>query len=134
MISTELTVTQVKETCIYVDDLQAAKKFYSEVLGLPVIAHRPNRHVFFRAGTSVLLCFNPETTKKETQLPPHFAYGPQHLAFEVNSNQYQSWKKALQAKLELLHEQTWEKGQHSFYFKDPAGNVLEIVEVGMWDH
>jgi len=52
-------------------------------MGLSIIGFVENRHIFFRAGSSVLLCFNPETTKKEERLPPHFGTGQLHFAFEA---------------------------------------------------
>lgn len=130
-----MEIKQVKETCIYVKDLQETEKFYSEVLGLPVIGKRLPRHVFFRAGSSVLLCFNPEETKLEQELPPHYAYGPQHLAFEVSKQEYKSWKSKIEsAGIPIIHQQNWRNKYYSFYFHDPELNLLEIVEEGMWDY
>ncbi len=51
---------------------------------------------------------------KKKNLPAHYAEGKQRLAFEVP-------------------EQAWKKGLKSFYFSDPAGNVLEIVPEGIWN-
>ncbi len=127
-------IKQVKETCLYVSDLSETRKFYEDIMGFDVIGTRANRHVFFRAGTSVLLCFNPEETKNEDVLPPHFAHGPQHIAFEVDTKDYASWKEDLKAKgVKVIHEQIWRGKYHSFYFHDPHGHLLEIVETGMWD-
>ena len=129
-----MEVKQVKETCIYVEDLDRTRSFYQQVMQFPVIGSREGRHVFFRAGTSVFLCFNPESTKHEDALPPHFAYGPQHLAFEVSSKEYQEWKQHISSMgIPIIHEQKWADKYYSFYFHDPDGHVLEIVEEGMWD-
>ena len=65
---TEITVNilAVIETAIYVDDLDRAEAFYRGILGLPVTAKVPGRHVFFQVGSSsVLLAFIAETTLKE---------------------------------------------------------------------
>ncbi|MFN3404486.1 MAG: VOC family protein [Cytophagaceae bacterium] len=125
----------IKETCLYVKDLNATEAFYRDKLGLQVIARAENRHVFFRAGTSVLLCFNPEMTEKETELPPHFATGNIHMAFEVPGEQYVSWKNFIQDNgIEVIYEKTWRNNVKSFYFKDPDGHVLEIVTPGLWDY
>lgn len=88
-----MKVIGIKETCIYVSDLERTKEFYSAKLGLPLISLVKNRHVFFRAGSSVLLCFIADQTKKEKELPPHGATGSVHFAFEVSANEY---TKALQ--------------------------------------
>ena len=31
--------------------------------------------------------------------------------------------------IEVTHEHAWSEGRRSFYFKDPAGNLLEIAEL-----
>ena len=126
--------TQIKETCLYVHDLDQTRHFYEGILGLKVISHQERRHVFFRLGSSVLLCFISEATRNETMLPPHFAEGKQHIAFEVLAEDYEQMKSSLTQKgVTITHEQEWKKGVHSFYFEDPDGHVLEIVPAGMWD-
>ena len=126
--------TQIKETCLYVSDLDATEAFYRDLLEMPVISKVPERHIFFRTGSSVLLCFIPEVTANETVLPPHFAKGPQHIAFECEAEEYDNWKKNLQEKgIPIIHEQPWPGGFLSAYFHDPDGHVLEIVPKGMWE-
>ena len=34
--------------------------------------------------------------------------------------------------IEITHEQEWQGGRRSFYFKDPAGNLLEIADGDIW--
>jgi catechol 2,3-dioxygenase-like lactoylglutathione lyase family enzyme len=129
-----MTIRKIKETCLYVSDLKRTERFYHEQLGFPVISAVDNRHVFFRAGVSVLLCFNPEKTKEDKHLPPHFGYGKLHLAFEVSPEEYSLWKqKILEQHIEILHEQEWKGELKSFYFHDPDGHVLEIVPEGIWE-
>lgn len=129
-----MKVQQIKETCLYVKNLQQTRDFYEKILGLSVISFVEGRHVFFRAGSSVLLCFLPEVTKAEQTLPPHFAYGPQHIAFEVPQAEYSAWKEKLKAhEIEIIHEQHWKEELYSFYFKDPDQHVLEIIPPGIWE-
>ena len=124
---------QIKETCLYVKDLNATEEFYVEKLGLECFAKAPRRHVFFRAGTSVLLCFNSDATKVETMVPQHFAKGKQHLAFEVPIDEYDKRKEEIRSVgITITHEHTWPGGFKSFYFDDPDGHVLEVVPEGMW--
>lgn len=126
--------TQIKETCLYIPDLDKAVGFYHGILGLPIISKVEGRHVFFRCGSSVLLCFLPEVTKKESNLPPHFAKGKQHIAFEVTKSDYLKSKDILENNdIRITHEQEWKGGLKSIYFEDPFGHVLEIVPEGIWE-
>lgn len=126
--------TQIKETCLYVSDLDRAEAFYHGKMDLPVISKVDGRHIFFRAGTSVLLCFIPSATRQEKELPPHYAEGKQHIAFEVPAKEYQKCKEAMRLKgISTTHEQEWKDGLESFYFEDPDGHVLEIVPFGIWE-
>lgn len=126
--------SQIKETCLYISDLDLAEKFYHDMLKLPIIAKAQDRHIFFRAGSSVLLCFIPEATKQEETLPPHFASGKQHIAFEVDAKEYAKKKNELRGRgISITHIQQWKDGLESFYFEDPFGHVLEVVPKGIWE-
>lgn len=126
---------KIKETCLYVHDLEKAKSFYHKILGLPVISHVAGKHLFLRVGGSVLLLFNPDDSKTKTSPPAHFGGGKQHFAFEIKESDYQKWKTEIAAKgIAIIDEITWPSGKKSFYFNDPEGNVLEILpELGIWD-
>lgn len=129
-----MNFTQIKETCLYVDDLDKAQEFYQGKLGMPSISKVNGRHIFFRCGTSVLLCFNPEATREEKNLPPHFAKGKQHLAFEVSKADYEkTLNKVKEEGIWITHFQKWKGDLESFYFEDPFGHVLEIVPQGIWE-
>ncbi|HYI77160.1 MAG TPA: VOC family protein [Chryseolinea sp.] len=126
---------KIKETCLYVNDLERTKQFYHDLLGLPIIHYDAGKHIFFRLGTSVLLCFNPEDSKTKVSPPAHFGGGKQHVAFEVAQENYVSAKAEIISKgITIIDEVTWKSGKESFYFEDPEGNVLEIVpDQGIWD-
>jgi catechol 2,3-dioxygenase-like lactoylglutathione lyase family enzyme len=127
-------ILAVVETAVYVDDLQRAEQFYQGVLGLTVIAREPGRHVFFRVGTSnVLLTFQAETTLKGDLLPAHGARGPGHFALGIPASALQSWRDRLtQAGVAIEKEVTWPRGGRSLYFRDPAGNSVELLTPGVW--
>jgi catechol 2,3-dioxygenase-like lactoylglutathione lyase family enzyme len=126
---------RIKETCLYIQDLEQAIAFYNGILGLDVIDQVPGKHVFFRAGSSVLLCFNPDDSKNKTSPPAHYGGGKQHFAFEVPKMDYEKCKEVITGKgIKIIDEVIWNKGDKSFYFEDPAGNVLEILpENAIWD-
>ena len=127
-------IETVVETGVYADDLAAAETFYRDVLGLEVIGRKPGRHVFFRVGAaSVLLVFRPAATLHDDALPSHGTTGPAHFAFGVRGPTLDAWKGRLAAHgVAVEKEMTWPGGGRSIYFRDPAGNSVEIVTPGVW--
>ena len=129
-----MEIIQIKETCLYISDLAEAKRFYNGLLEFEIINAKKDRFIFFSVGSSVLLCFNPEQSKTNISPPPHFAHGPQHIAFEVTVEEYELWKEKIKTlKIKLIDEITWKNGMRSFYFLGPSNHVLEIVPKGVWD-
>jgi catechol 2,3-dioxygenase-like lactoylglutathione lyase family enzyme len=129
-----MKIARIKETCIYVTDLQQTKDFYAGKLGLPVISLVEGRHVFFAAGESVLLCFIAEQTLQEKELPPHGASGNIHFAFEVAQDEYEATlQQVKEAGVTILHEHVWKNSLRSFYFNDPDNNLVEVIEEGLWE-
>ena len=131
----KLPIETVVETAIYANDLNAAESFYSSVLGLPVIGRELGRHVFFRVGSStVLLVFNPDTTIKGEILPTHGAQGPGHFALGIPASSLDAWRSHLIAQgIAIEKEVTWPLGGRSIYFRDPAGNAVELITPGIWN-
>ena len=130
----------ILETALYAADLEAAAEFYGGVLGLDEISRVSGRHVFFRCGQSVLLIFNPEATIRPPSpgaalaAPVHGATGPGHACFRVSSSALDVWRGQLIDKgVPIETEITWPNGARSLYFRDPAGNSLEIAEPQLWD-
>ena len=124
----------IKETCLYVQDLARTKAFYQGCLGFELIGEVPERHVFFRVGSSVLLCFISAASQQSKILPPHFGQGNLHLAFEVAPPDYEARKAEIEAlKIPIELEYDWGRGFRSFYFRDPDGHLLEVVMTGMWE-
>lgn len=113
-------------------DLERTRAFYHGKLQLPLIGHIPGSHVFFRAGTSVLLCFLPEVSRHKTHLPGHYGEGNLHFAFEVKPEDYQASKKFIEENgIPIEHEASWGELK-SFYFRDPDGHSVEIVMHDIW--
>ena len=129
-----MNIQAIIETAIYVEDLDQTETFYRNVLGLPVIAKEPGRHVFFRIGSNnVLLAFLAEATLKGDQLPAHGAKGPGHFALGIDAGDLDTWRQTLREKnVDIEKEVDWPKGGKSIYFRDPAGNSVELVTPGIW--
>jgi catechol 2,3-dioxygenase-like lactoylglutathione lyase family enzyme len=129
-----MKIKSVVETAIYVDDLPAAEAFYGKVLGLSVIGGEPGRHVFFRVGEgSVLLAFRAESTIKGDVLPAHGATGASHFALGIEAADLDAWRKHLRGHgVNIEQEVAWPRGGRSLYFRDPAGNLAELITPGLW--
>ena len=128
----------ILETALYSEDLDAAKRFYTEKLGLEVIVEVPGRHVFFRLENSVLLIFNPAATVAPSSgklaVPVHGATGEGHACFSTAPLGYEHWLDKISGKgIKIEQEITWPNGARSFYFRDPAGNSLEFGEPKLWE-
>lgn len=125
--------TRIKETSLYIEDLDRAEAFYKDKLELKVISKVEGRHIFFWAGASVLLCFIAEATRTDRKVP-HHGKGNMHIAFEVPAENYEEAKTWIRSKgIVIEHEQQWSDDFFSFYFRDPDGHSLEIVPSGMWE-
>lgn len=129
-----MNIQAIIETAIYVEDLDETETFYRHVLGLPVIVKEPGRQVFFRVGNNnVLLAFLAEATLKGDQLPAHGAKGPGHFALGIDAGDLDAWRQTLKEKnLDIETEVKWPRGGKSIYFRDPAGNLVELVTPGIW--
>lgn len=133
-LTNEPRIDAVLETAIYADDLAAAEAFYAGVLGLAVITRAAGRHVFFRCGPGVFLVFNATATLAGGELPAHGTRGPSHVAFTLDPAQRDAWRDRLIAHgVEIEHEHAWPGGGRSLYFRDPAGNSVELATRAVWD-
>jgi catechol-2,3-dioxygenase len=134
LVNPTTTLLSVVETSLYGDDLDSMETFYTHVLGLPVLAKDPDRHVFLQVGTAnMLLLFKPDSTLAPGEFPPHGAHGPGHAALGIPANELETWRARLAwHNVEIEHEITWPRGGHSLYFRDPAGNSVELVTPGVW--
>jgi catechol 2,3-dioxygenase-like lactoylglutathione lyase family enzyme len=114
--------------------LIVAEDFYGGVLGLPLIGREPGRHVFFRVGdSSVFLVFRADAIRTGDHLPPHGATGLGHFALGLDAEELEGWRQLLQVRgVALEKEVTWPRGGKSLYFRDPAGNLVELVTPQIW--
>lgn len=131
-------VRGILESSLYVDDLEAARRFYTEVLGLHFVTAEPGRHVFLRCGKGMLLLFNPQSTieshNQGIDVPEHGAQGPGHLAFAATEDELEDWRQRLEShKVRIEKEIKWPNGARSIYFRDPHGNSLEFATPSLWD-
>lgn len=126
-------IVAIVETSVYVDDLDRAEAFYREVLGLEVLTREPGRHVFFRVGDGMLLVFDPRATTGGGTPTPHGAFGPGHFALGVRTEDLDGWRARLEGLGVAIEDEVgWPRGGRSIYFRDPAGNSVELITPGVW--
>jgi catechol 2,3-dioxygenase-like lactoylglutathione lyase family enzyme len=126
-------IYRVLETILYVDDLDAAERFYRDVLGLQLDSRKDGLFAFFRCGEGMLLLFEPGAASTGRNVPAHGAHGPGHACFAVAEADLEGWKTRLEAAgVAIEQEVAWPRGGRSFYFRDPAGNSLELATPKIW--
>ncbi|ESZ04741.1 MAG: glyoxalase/bleomycin resistance/extradiol dioxygenase family protein [Mesorhizobium sp.] len=134
-----MTPSAILESALYVTDLDAAEKFYTDVLGLDLLGKVDGRHLFFRCGDGVLLIFNAEATKvppapdARLKVPPHGTVGDGHLCFAASADEIVRWRAHLERKkIAIESEFEWPQGGRSIYVRDPSGNSIEFAEPRIW--
>ena len=132
-----MKINKVLETCIYSSDLQSMKKFYAGLLGLPIIQEERDKLLFLKAGKNMLLIFDPlRTSTNNHDLPNHGAITPPssiHFAMEIEEQEYQPCREILgQNDIAIEKEVKWGNNTKSIYFRDPAGNLVELMTPGGW--
>ena len=59
--------------------------------------------------------------------------GPGNVRLQAAGGEYERWREHLAtAGVEIVHDSDWGGRGRSFYFKDPAGNLLEIADRDIW--
>jgi catechol 2,3-dioxygenase-like lactoylglutathione lyase family enzyme len=138
-----MTPSRILETVLYATDLDAARTFYRDVMRLALYSEVPGRHVFFKLDRQMLLIFDPDATAIPPRagalpVPPHGARGPGHVCFAATAAEIEAWRAHLAARgIAIESEFLWPNRDEtmrgrSIYFRDPAGNSVEIAEARIW--
>ncbi len=134
-----MTPLGVLETVLYTTDIDAAERFFTSILGLERFSRDGDRLVFFRCGRGMLLIFNPDYTTTQDKLvagsriPPHGTRGNGHMAFQIDESEIEPWRtKLIAAGVAIESEVSWPQGGYSIYFRDPAGNSIELATPALW--
>ncbi len=117
---------------IEVSELATAERFYTEVLGLSVVAHLGDQ-TLLQCGAQNLALFQvrrPPLTPEQRRQRISNPLGKGHHAFVVSRADFNAAPQRLaEAGVETSLPINW--GDHEcLYFLDPDGNLLEIVSYG----
>lgn len=131
-------VTGVLETCLYVEDLERAAKFYEELLGLRRLDGDDRFRVLSVADRQVLLLFKRGMTLEPICtpggiVPPHDGHGALHVAFAIPASEFGDWQGRLESNGVAVESKVrWPRGGQSLYFRDPDEHLVELVTPGIW--
>jgi catechol-2,3-dioxygenase len=129
-----MRVNAILETILYGSNLEELEDFYQKVLGLRRIAATPGRNVVLQCGNSALILFNADKSSQTGgKFPAHGVNGSGHIAFVIGEEELEVWRIHL-SKMNIIIETEiiWEDGGISLYFRDPAGNSVELAPPTIW--
>jgi catechol 2,3-dioxygenase-like lactoylglutathione lyase family enzyme len=114
-----IQVNGIDHIVLHVQDVQRAKKFYTELLGLTV--YRENdRQVFLHAGQQGVALF-----KKQGDAPLTTGNDLNHLALNVATGTYEVLKGELEKNGVAVSGRPGE--DRCIYFQDPDGHRLQLM-------
>jgi catechol 2,3-dioxygenase-like lactoylglutathione lyase family enzyme len=88
--------------------------------------------LYERVHGVVLLFERERLAGRGGPISDHGSTGPGHVCFRVAADEYEAWKRRVADGGEIVHEHEWSPEHRSFYFRDPAGNLLEIANGDLW--
>jgi catechol 2,3-dioxygenase-like lactoylglutathione lyase family enzyme len=122
-------VKGIDAVTLFVEDLAAAKAFYSEVFGLPIVFEDPNSAVFMFGETAINLldvAQAPELIEPARVAPPDAG---SRMVFTLGVDDVDAMCDTLRAKgVELVNgpmDRPW--GIRTASFRDPGGHIWEIA-------
>lgn len=131
-------VTGVVETCLYVDDLERASRFYEDICEFKKLIGDERFTALSVADRNVLLLFRQGATLDSIPtpggvIPPHDGTGQQHVAFSIPAAAEADWHRRLEEHgVAIESEVDWPRGGRSLYFRDPDQHLVELITPGCW--
>ena len=136
-----MQVDGILETALYVSDIKRAAEFYRRLFGFPTLLESERLIALDVSGRSVLLLFSEGGTMEpypvpggDGVIPPHGgSRGGYHFAFAIDSADVEAWQGRLESEgVAVESVVTWPGGAKSIYFRDPDGNLAELITAGFW--
>jgi catechol 2,3-dioxygenase-like lactoylglutathione lyase family enzyme len=125
---------RVYETILYAEDLSAVTAFYRDVLCLRLVDSVDGLVSVFRLTEGgILLIFDPRKSSVPGRpAPSHGARGPGHIALHVDPAELERWRARLEGCGIEIEMDRAEHDAGQLYFRDPAGNSVELVGGELW--
>ena len=129
---------RVLETALYVENLDAAEKFYAALFGCETMLSDERMRALDIGKTNVLLLFKRGGTTEGEEveggfIPPHDAQGEIHLCFAIEKDDLENWQRKLEERnIEVISTVFPPRGGTSLYFRDLDGHLIELATPGIW--
>ncbi len=136
-----MQVGGILETALYVTDVKRTAEFYRRLFGFGILLESERLIALDVAGRNVLLLFPEGGTTEPFDvpggggvIPPHGgSSGGYHFAFSIAAEDVESWQRHLESKgVAVESVVNWPGGAKSIYFRDPDGNLAELISPGFW--
>ena len=131
-------LTGIVETGLIVADIGRAVDFYTRIFGLKVMFRDFRMAALDVAPGQALLVFLAGSSEAGSRVPGGFvpgfdATGRSHFAFAIPAASLADWRQHLATEAVSIESTvTWPRGAISLYFRDPDGNLGELVTPGLW--
>ena len=122
-----IPVSGVSEMVLEVQDLEASERFYSGLLGLPVVERWPDRDaIWVMAGERTRIgLWKPQVGLFGSRGGAHV-----HFAMQIDDSDYDVAVERLRSSGAEVQETSFEGAGRAAYLNDPDGN---LVELWTWD-
>lgn len=133
-----MRINGIVETALYVADPAVTAAFYRRLFGFPVLLESERLVALDVAGKNVLLLFRESETPEPVVtdggvIPGNAGKPPTHFAFAISAEDVEPWKAKLETEgVTIESVVTWPRGAKSIYFRDPDGNLVELISPGFW--
>ena len=126
-----IPVTGVSELVLEVVDLEASERFYSEVLGLPVVERWPDRDaIWVMAGDRTRIgLWKPQVGLMGGRGGLHV-----HFAMHIAEADYEEAVTRLRDLGQKVEEMDFGDAGRAAYVDDPDGNVVELWTWDVGEH
>lgn len=135
-----MQIRGILESALYVADLQRAAEFYRRLFAFPTLLESERLIALDVAGKNVLLLFPEGGTTASVpvpggvgMIPPHGGSSNGHFAFAITAEDVDAWQSHLESEgVAVESVARWPGGATSIYFRDPDGNLAELISPGFW--
>jgi catechol 2,3-dioxygenase-like lactoylglutathione lyase family enzyme len=133
-----MRVSGILETALYVTDPAVTAAFYRRLFGFGTLLESDRLVALDVAGKNVLLLFRTGATGGPFDtgggvIPGHAGVPPTHFAFAIEAADVEPWKARMASEgVKVESVVNWPGGATSVYFRDPDGNLAELISRGFW--